>query len=74
MRVASLVRVRSRCHGEMEVDERVDVLQTMSTPPAVGGDPEVVDEPLRGDDAGLGTDHAVAEVQEAEVQTSLRPK
>ncbi len=74
MRVARSLGVGSRRDGEVEVNERVDVLRAVPTPPAVGGDPEVVDEPLRGDDACLGAHDAVAEVQQSEVQASLRPQ
>ena len=56
----------------MQGDQRLDVLGSMAAPPAVGGDAEVVDEPLGGHDARLGAGEAVGGVNETEVQARLR--
>ena len=74
---ANVVRVRSLGSIAVEIvavqlDQRLDVLGPVAAPPAVGGDAEVVDEPLGGDDAGLGADETVGGVDEAEVQARLR--
>ena len=55
----------------MQCDQRLDVLGPVPAPPAVGGDAEVVDEPLRSDDAGLGAGETVGGVDQAEVQARL---
>ena len=55
----------------MELDQRLDLLGAMTAPAAVGGDPEVVDEALGGDEAGLGADQTVGGVQQPEVQAGL---
>ena len=55
----------------MELDQRLDLLGAMTAPAAVSGDPEVVDEPLGGDEAGLGTAQTVGGVQQPEVQAGL---
>ena len=66
--LGSIAVETSRC----KLDQRLDVLRPVAAPPAVGGDAEVVDEPLGGDDARLGAGDAVGGVNETEVQARLR--
>ena len=56
----------------MELDQRLDVLGPVPAPTAVGGDTEVVDEALGGDDPRLGAGEAVGRMEQPEVEARLR--
>ena len=56
----------------MQLDQRLDVLRSVATPPAVGRHAELVDEALGGDDAGGRPGEAVGRVDQAEVEVRLR--
>ena len=61
-------RLDRRRDVAVQLDQRLDVLRSVATPPAVGRHAELVDEALGGDDAGGGPGDAVGRVDQAEVE------
>ena len=58
-------------HRPMQLDQRRHVLRTVAGPAAIGGDAEIVDEALGGDDPGPGAQLTVRWMEQPEVQPRL---
>jgi hypothetical protein len=56
----------------MQLDQPVHFAGAVTAPSAVGGDAEVVYEPLRGDNTSLGAGDAVGRMEKPEVELGLR--